>query len=203
LDCKDLNSHFKDFIEASRNNADGKEYRNKAGFIQIGTLFSVIIYHINNLETMIKLIIEYMNNANKEKKNLAKFGPSSMLKINQKINNQNKKNNTNFIGSNDWKKLSSFEKYQKSFRFSDFTQNIPVGWWKTFTKEQKEKVLNDQLNWRKKRQVELAEGHKKEPDKFLKYIDTYMFYQKRDKFGMFIRVDAELEKNLNLKKMMK
>jgi hypothetical protein len=30
-----------------------------------------------------------------------------------------------------------------------------------------------------------------------------MFYQKRDKFGMFIRVDAELEKNLNLKKMMK
>jgi hypothetical protein len=55
----------------------------------------------------------------------------------------------------------------------------------------------------KKRQIELAEGHKKEPDKFLKYIDTYMFYQKRDKFGMFIRVDAELEKNLNLKKMMK
>jgi hypothetical protein len=166
LDCKDLNSHFKDFIEASRNNADGKEYRNKAGFIQIGTLFSVIIYNINNLETMIKLIIEYMNNANKEKIKLAKFGPSSMLKINQKINNQNKKNNTNFIGSNDWKKLSSFEKYQKSFRFSDFTQNVPVGWWKTFTKEQKEKVLNDQLNWRKKDKLNWLKDIKKNQTNF-------------------------------------
>jgi hypothetical protein len=115
---------------------------------------------------MIKLIIEYMNNANKEKISLAKFGPSSMLKINQKINNQNKKNYTNFIDSNDWKKLSSFEKYQKSFRFSDFTQNVPVGWWKTFTKEQKEKVLNDQLNWRKKDKLNWLKDIKKNQTNF-------------------------------------
>jgi len=199
INFKDIGFYLKNFIESCENTINESGFNNSASFVQIGAVLSAIMFHINGLELMMKNVIDLINNMNSEKTLMAKFGPNSMVKINQKINeSQKNKSNSNFIKSEEWTKLSAFDKFKASFKFSDFTQNVPFGWWKAFTKEQKIETLKLQTEWKKKRMVELSELYKKDPDKYLRYIDTFLFYANRDKYGLIIKIDKDLEKVIEL-----
>jgi len=198
-DFKDIGFYLKNFIESCENTVNESGFNNSASFVQIGAVLSAIMFHINGLETMMQNIIDLVNNMNIEKSLLAKFGPNSMVKINQKINESpKKKDNQRFIKAEEWTKLTGFEKFKTSFKFSDFTQNVPLGWWRSFTKEQKIEVLKLQTEWKKKRMVELSELYKEDPDRYLRYIDTFLFYANRDKYGLVIKIDKELENVIQL-----
>ena len=199
FNCKEYNNMDKileEYVKLCTIGCSTKGFNtNKSSLLQIGAMFSAVNNQLVLISKTIVEMMEFLTANYKEKVELAKFGPNSMFKINQKINNVNnkKKGKKEFVDQKTWDELSAYQKYERNFHFSDFVQNVPKGWYKQFSDEEKQTFLNNRHEWRQQRLVELAEKYKKDPDKYINYLDTLMFFWDRDRYGYFIKVDDNLK----------
>lgn len=185
------------YLQEGVNGCGNKDFNDaKSLFVLIGATFMACYQRIKNLEEITKEMMQVINALNKEKSEMAKFGPNSMMKINQKINSINKKGRK-YVNTSDWDKLTEFERFEKTFQFSDFVQNVPRGWYKKFSTEQKLEFIKKRQVWRKNRLITLAEQYQSDNDKYIKYIDTFLFYWDKDKYGLTIDTTS-LEKENNI-----
>lgn len=180
-------------------NEKTQKNENDGHLVQIGVIFKTLLVRINLLEDAVKSLTVCLNDMMAEKKELAKFGPTSLAKINHQmiLKSHGGKNKRQRVDDKEWNDLSEFGKYKRVFRFSDFTQNVPVGWFRKFSPEQKAQFLEERTNWQKERMIKIAELFKENPDKYTKFLDTFLFYWNRDKFGLEINTSG-LEKHIKL-----
>ena len=188
-----INEYLDDCSKWCNNNTSKNE--SDSFLINIGVVFKTMLVRINLIEETIKSMVEFMNNSMMEKRELAKFGPGSMIKINQKFTS-NRKGQIDFMDK-DWNNLSEFQKYKKGFNFTDFKQNVPAAWFNKFSDEEKEEFLKNRIEWQKKRMIQLAEKYKTDPNKYIKFVDTFLFFWNRDKYGNVIK-DNKFESILKL-----
>lgn len=122
----------------------------------------------------------------------SKLAPEEVNKVSKKFA-QRIGYGKEFIDNDKWYSLSNFQKFSKKFKFKDYSQNPPRAWWNTFTDKEKEEVVKLKLEWQKRRLVELAELYEKDQDLAIRFIDSFMFYEERDKFGFSLEFSEELK----------
>ena len=183
---RNVELQIKNFMDACYTGADNKNSCNNEGaYLQIAAIAAALNANIKTLIESINSIYNFIDAFNQQWVNFAKFGPNSRFKINQKIiRPKNKKKHQ--IPDEQWNKMSFFEKYEKSWKFGDMTQNVPKMWFLNFSKTEKEKFCKDRFKWRQKRLTELAEKLKNKDKGIIESIDKFVFYENRDGYGYWM-----------------
>ena len=174
------------FLKACYNGANDKDgCDNMGAFLQIASITAALNTNMKAVIKTISAIYKFIDNFNQQWVNIAKFGPSSRFKINQKIVRPKAKVKHKY-SDKEWNKMSFFQKYSNTWKFSDSRQNIPKNWFLSFEKKEKESFLNDRAKWRKKRMTELGEKLRKNEKDVINDIDRFMFYENRDGYGFWM-----------------
>ena len=148
-------------------------------------IFSAMSKEIENIVIVMSQIVEYLDSLDKLKTDLAKYGDNSYKIQNRAIIRTNFINNNNqYIKQEDWDKLTPLEKINKTFKFSDRTQNPPNYLFKRLEPKDKEEFYQKRKEWRKQRYMEMYESYQKGEYVEVAYMfDNFYHYAMRDKYG--------------------
>ena len=148
-------------------------------------IFAALSKEIENIVIVMNQIIEYLDSLDKLKTDLAKYGDNSYKIQNRAIMKTNFINNNNqYIKQEEWDKLSPLEKINKTFKFSDRTQNPPNYLFKRLDQKDKDEFYQKRKEWRKKRYMEMYEVYQKGEYVEVAYMfDNFYHYAMRDKYG--------------------
>ena len=130
-----------------------------------------------------------------------KYEADALFKINRLAGYSNK---GDFIQTDEWNKLSPFQKISARFKFSDINQFPSFKTWRDFNDEEKISFLVDRISkFRLNRAKELCEIYDKltstnVPDKIklADMINKFVYYAKRDRNGNLITVSNEVRKKV-------
>ena len=153
-------------------------------------IFSAMSKEIENIVIVMSQIVEYLDSLDKLKTDLAKYGDNSYKIQNRAIIKTNFINNNNqYIKQEDWDKLTPLEKINKTFKFSDRTQNPPNYLFKRLEPKDKEEFYQKRKEWRKQRYMEMYESYQKGEYVEVAYMfDNFYHYAMRDKYGFKLSV---------------
>ena len=190
----DAEGALKEFLTTSENGANGKAFSNQGAFSQLGCITIALWNRIKNLESTVNSLTKTIEALVDQIQYNAKLAPEDANKVNKKFA-QRTGYGKSFIANEDWFKLSNYEKFLKRFVYKDYSQNPPRAWWNSFSEEEKGKVLKTRQEWKKKRLIDLSDLYEQDQDKAIRYIDSFFYYEDKDKFGFKIEIPENL-KNL-------
>ena len=183
---RDTQTQIKNFMNACYIGAnDNNSCDNFGAFLQITAITASLHANIQLISNAISAIYKFLESFNQQWVNMAKFGPNSRFKINQKIIRPQAKTKHKY-SDEEWSKLSYYQKFSNTWNFTDSKQNVPKNWFISFSKKEKEEFLMKRAKWRCDRLVQLAERLKKKDKGVVNDIDRFMFYENRDGYGYWI-----------------
>ena len=139
--------------------------------------------------------VRSQDNERKDKKQKGRSDQRNNKDNYKKENYEKIKKSKDYMPEEVWNKLSFGQKIIKRFIFSDFHQNVTVGEWDKFSKQEKLEFLKLKKEFRERREKELEKLKEEDEKKYERYKDNFNFYRFRDinkaKCGVNIRVGGK------------
>jgi hypothetical protein len=178
-----LSEMLSDFKKA----ATGEAFNPNGATLWLTNVVVSLSNQINNIVGILNNFVNYFDLCEKKRVELAKLGNKGFAIENRSLLKKNfAENKRGYINQENWSSLSAKQKIEKSFVFSDRSQNPPNYLYIQLNQKEKESIFSERKKWRSKRYVELYEMYKSDPIKAALCFDNFYHFAFRDKYGFKI-----------------
>ena len=183
----DSDETLKAFLKQAYDNSTDKDMTLGGIVLGIANVLIALNNKIHKITGICNGFINYFAQLERYKTEMAKMGRNAQnIENRQRVKQDLKTIDNNFVSQEEWDKMSPKEKIQKRFKFTDRSQNPPNYLFKKLSIEEKKTVLKAKKDYRSKRIIELYDLTKTDQIKAALEYDNIKFYENRDKYGFRI-----------------
>ena len=193
-----IQAHIKNYMDHYFAIVDNGKKLNKTGgeILQLTAIIIAFYYSFEDILGILNDVVKLININNDEEIIKAKMGNKASKWNNRGILSAIKKNNLlaqgKYITDEEWNTKSLGEKIALRFKFNDFNQNPSSTAWNKFSKAEKIKFVENKLRWRMDRIKIFLDNKNMNWPQFGFYLNNFLYYDKRDKRGNYIKIEDEI-----------